>query len=70
MNSVVALQSLTVPDAFITLAVVGAVLFIGRFLLNLAIKVVIIVALVAGVLWMFGASSFISLMAQSIPILG
>lgn len=70
MNGIVALQSLTVPDAFITLAVVGAVLFIGRFLLNLAIKVVIIVALVAGVLWLFGANSFISLMAQSIPILG
>lgn len=70
MNGVVALQSLTVPDAFITLAVVGAVLLIGRFLLNLAIRVVIIVAVVAGILWLLGASSFVSLVAPVIPVLG
>ncbi len=70
MNSVVALQSFTVPDIFITLAVVGAVLLIGRFLLNLAVKVVIIVAIISGVLWLLGASSFVSLVAPAIPPLG
>lgn len=70
MNSEVVVQSLTVPDAFITLAVVGAVLLVGRFLLNLAIKVVIVVAVVAGLLWLLGASSFVSLMAPVIPFLG
>lgn len=70
MNGVVALQSLTVPDAFVTLAVVGAVLLIGRFLLNLAIKVVVIVAIAAGLLWLFGASSLVSLVAPMLPLLG
>ncbi|RRJ28016.1 hypothetical protein [Halocatena pleomorpha] len=61
MNNVLPLQLLTVPDAFITLVVVGAVLLVGRFLMNLAIKVVVLVALIAGMLWLFGISSFVSL---------
>ncbi|UPM41740.1 hypothetical protein [Halocatena salina] len=70
MNVVLPLQLLTVPDAFVTIAVIGAVLLIGRFLLNLAIKVVIIVAVIAGMLWLLGASSFVSLAAPMLPLFG
>lgn len=63
MDGVFALQAFSVPDIVITLAVVLAVLLIGRFLLKLAVKVVIIVALIAGVLWLLGSGSLFSLTA-------
>jgi hypothetical protein len=61
MDALLPLQALTVPGILGTLIVIGIVLIIGKFLLNLAFKIVVFAAIVAGVLWLLGVSSLPSL---------
>ncbi|MFC6961295.1 hypothetical protein [Halocatena marina] len=61
MHGLIAAQAFTVPGILGTLVVVGIILLIGRFLLNMAFKVVLIAAIIAGALWFLGAESLLSL---------
>jgi hypothetical protein len=61
MNALLALQAVTVPGILGALVVVGIVLLIGRFLLNLAFKIVVTAAVIAGILWIFGIVTLPSL---------
>lgn len=61
MNALLVLQALTAPGILGALVVIGIVLLIGRFLLNLAIKIVVVAAVIAGILWMLGVVALPSL---------
>lgn len=61
MNPLLVLQAFTVPGILGTLVVIGVVLLIGRFLLNLAIKIVVAAAVIAGILWLLGVVTLPSL---------
>lgn len=47
------------PGLLSTLIVVAVVILVGRFLLNVALKIVVVAAIVVGVLWLFGALSLL-----------
>jgi hypothetical protein len=61
MDALLAAQAFDVPGILGTLVVVGIVLLIGRFLLNVALKIVVVVAVIAGILWLLGITSLPSL---------
>jgi hypothetical protein len=62
MDALLAAQAFDVPGILGTLVVVGIVLLIGRFLLNIALKIVVVVAVIAGILWLLGITSLPSLL--------
>ncbi len=45
------------PGLLSTLIVVAVVILVGRFLLNVALKIVIVAAVIVGLLWLIGALS-------------
>lgn len=49
------------PELLTTLVVVIVALLLVRFMLGLAIKVAFVVAVLLGILWLFGAIPFLSL---------
>lgn len=58
----VGLQGLPeLPGLLTTLIVVAVVLFVGRILLNVALKVVIVVAVLVGVGWLLAAADLLPL---------
>lgn len=59
MYGLTVLQAFTVPGILSTLVIIGIILIIGRFLLNIAFKAVILAAIVAGVLWLLGSESIL-----------
>lgn len=61
MHGLIALQALTVPGILSTLVVIGVILLVGKFLLNIAFKIVVLAAIVAGVLWFLGSGTFLPL---------
>ncbi len=70
MDTLITLQPVVDQNFFITLAVVVAVLLVGRFLLNLAMKIVIIVAVIAGVLWLLGSGAVESVLTTGTIVVG
>lgn len=56
MDAVIPLQGLpNLTQLVSALIVVAVVLVIGRFLLNVALKIVVAAAVVVGILWLLGA---------------
>jgi hypothetical protein len=51
----------SLPGLLSTLIVVALVIVVGRFLLNVALKIVVVAAVVVGVLWLVGALSLLGL---------
>jgi len=49
--------ALTLPGVLSTLVVLAVVFLVGRFLLKVALRIVILAAIVAGVLWFLGGLS-------------
>ncbi|WP_330630325.1 hypothetical protein [Halocatena halophila] len=70
MDTLITLQPVVDQNFFITLAVVVAVLLVGRFLLNLAMKIVVIVAVIAGVLWLLGSGAVESVLTTGTIVFG
>lgn len=50
-----ALPAVGSPDAVVTLVVVIVALFVAKLLLGMALRIAILVALVAGALWLLSA---------------
>lgn len=49
----------SLPGLLSTLIVVAVVILVGRFLLNVALRIVVVAAVVVGLLWLFGALSLL-----------
>lgn len=62
MNALLVLQQLPSLTAMLsTLIVAAIVIVVGRFLLNVAFKIVVVAAIVVGLLWLLGTFSVIPL---------
>jgi hypothetical protein len=58
----VPLQELpSLPGLLSTLIVIALVIVVGRFLLDVALKIVVVAAVVIGLLWLLGALSLLGL---------
>jgi len=56
----VPLQELpSLPGLLSTLVVVAVVILVGRFLLNVALRLVVLAAIVVGLLWLLGTLSLL-----------
>ena len=56
------------PGILITLLIIAAVLLVGRVLMSLAWKLVILGVVVVGTLWILGALGFSMGILQAVPV--